>query len=109
MPKWRHVRTARSVEIRYTRKALAQPDQIYLCIEARNPSAAKRVKARIKQEIQRLARHPYSCRATEHPGIRVLSVVRYLYLVFYSVDDVAREVHILRIRHGAQDPSRHLE
>ena len=97
------------MKIRYTRKALAQLDQIYLYIEARNPSAAKRVKARIKQAIQRLARHPYSCRATQHRGIRVLSVVRFPYLVFYSVDDVAREVHVLRIRHGAQDPSRHLE
>ena len=37
------------MKIRYTRKALAQLDRIYLYIEARNPSAAKRVKARIKQ------------------------------------------------------------
>jgi addiction module RelE/StbE family toxin len=97
------------VKIRYTRKALAQLDQIYLYIEGHNPRAAKRVKARIKQAIGRLARHPYSCRATEHPGIRLLSVVRFPYLVFYSVDDAAREVHILRIRHSAQDPSHHLD
>jgi plasmid stabilization system protein ParE len=38
-----------------------------------------------------------------------LSVVSYPYLVFYSVDDAAREVHILRIRHSAQDPSHHLD
>jgi plasmid stabilization system protein ParE len=78
-------------------------------LEGRNPRVAKRVRARIKQAIGRLARHPYSCRATEHPGIRVLSVVSYPYLVFYSVDDAAREVHILRIRHSAQDPSHHLD
>jgi len=97
------------VKIRYTRKALAQLEQIYLDIEEHNPSAAKRVKGGIEKAIRRLARLPYSCRPTEHPGIRVLSVVRYPYLVFYSVDEVAQEVQILRIRHSAQDPARHLE
>ena len=97
------------MKIRYTRKALAQLDEIYSYIEAHNPSAAKRVKARIKQSIARLGRDPYSCRATENPGIRLLAIVRYPYLVFYSVDDTAKEVHILRIRHGARDPSKHLE
>ena len=97
------------MKVRYTPKALAQLDQIYSYIEAHDPRAAKRVKARIKQAIERLARHPYSCRASEHPGIRVLSIVRYPYLVFYSVDEAAQEVHILRIRHGARDPRHHLD
>jgi toxin ParE1/3/4 len=97
------------VKVRYTRKALVQLDEIYSYIEAHNPSAAQRVKSRIKQSIARLGRNPYSCRATETPGVRLLSIVRYPYLVFYSVDEVAREVHILRIRHGARDPAGHLE
>jgi addiction module RelE/StbE family toxin len=97
------------VKVRYTRKALAQLDQIYSYIEAHNPTAAKRVKARIERSIARLERHPHSCRATEHPGIRVLPIVRYPYLVFYSVDEGANEVHILRIRHSASDPSKHLD
>jgi toxin ParE1/3/4 len=97
------------VKVRYTHKALAQLDEIYSYIEAHNPSAAKRVKARIKQSIARLGRHPYSCRATENPGIRLLAIVRYPYLVFYRVDDTAKEVHILRIRHSARDPGKHIE
>lgn len=86
----------------------AQLDQIYSYIEAHNPSAATKVNTRIKGDIARLARHPYSGRTTEHPGVRLLSVVRYPYLVFYSVDESAKEVHILRIRHSARDPGRHL-
>jgi plasmid stabilization system protein ParE len=39
----------------------------------------------------------------------LLAIVRYPYLVFYSVDEAAKEVHILRIRHGARDPSKHLK
>jgi addiction module RelE/StbE family toxin len=97
------------VKIRYTRKAVAQLDAIYSYIEADNPRAAKAVKARIQRAISRLAQFPYSCRATARPGIRVLSIVRYPYLVFYSVDEGAQEVHILRIRHAAQDPSHHLD
>jgi plasmid stabilization system protein ParE len=97
------------VKIRYTARALAQLDEIYSYIETHNPGAAKRVKSRIKQSIGRLVRHPYSCRPTENPAIRVLAVVRYPYLVFYSVDEAANEVHILRIRHSARDPRRHLE
>ena len=29
--------------------------------------------------------------------------------VFYTVDEAVGEVHILRIRHSAQDPERHLD
>jgi addiction module RelE/StbE family toxin len=97
------------VRIRYTPKALAQLDAIYTYIEARNPRAASAVKARINRAIGRLAHFPYSCRATVHPGIRVLSIVRYPYLVFYTVDEAAQEVQILRVRHSARNPARHLD
>jgi plasmid stabilization system protein ParE len=97
------------VKIRYTPKALAQLDAIYSYIEARDSRAAIAVKSRINRAIGRLARFPYSCRATERPGIRVLSIVRYPYLVFYTVDEAAQEVQILRVRHSAQDPTRHLD
>ena len=97
------------MKIRYTRKALAQLDQIYSTIEAHNARAAKNVNARIKRAIGRLARFPYSCRETERPGIRVLAIVRYPYLVFYAVDEAAQEVQILRVRHSAQDPAHHLD
>lgn len=97
------------MKIRYTQKALAQLDQVYSDIEAHDPRAAARVAARIQRAIERVARYPYSCRASELPGIRVLTIVRYPYLVFYTVDEAAQEVHILRIRHGARDPSHHLD
>ncbi len=96
------------MKIRYTAKALRQLDEIFSYIAERNPSAARRVKARIKGAIKRLNRHPYSARPTERPGIRVLPIVRYRYLVFYTVDEATKEVHILRVRHSSQDPAQHL-
>jgi plasmid stabilization system protein ParE len=65
------------VKVRYTGRALAQLDAIYSYIEARDRRSAIAVKARIKRAIDRLARFPYSCRATKLPGIRVLPIVRY--------------------------------
>lgn len=43
------------MRIRYTRRALAQLDEIYSYIETHDPGAAARVKARIKRAIERLA------------------------------------------------------
>jgi plasmid stabilization system protein ParE len=93
----------------HSQKHSASSTTIFNHIAERNPSAAGRVKARIKRAIERLGRHPYSARHTERPGIRVLPIVRYPYLVFYTVDEAAQEVHILRIRRSSQDPARHLE
>jgi toxin ParE1/3/4 len=97
------------VNVRYTPKALAQLDAIYSFIESHNPRAGTAVKARIKRAIERLTRFPYSCRVTKQPGVRVLPIVRYPYLIFYAVDEAAQEIHILRVRHSAQDPARHLD
>ncbi|MFZ1102133.1 MAG: type II toxin-antitoxin system RelE/ParE family toxin [Hyphomicrobiaceae bacterium] len=97
------------MNVRYTVKALKQLDEIFSYIAESDPGAAQSVKARIQRAINRLGRHPYSARPTERAGIRVLAVVRYPYLVFYTVDEAAREVHILRIRHSSQDPARHLD
>ena len=94
--------------IRYRPRAVTQLDAIAGYLGDKHPAAAKRVVQRIKKSIERLARLPYSSRQTEIEGIRVLAVVRYPYLVFYSVDEEAREVHVLRIRHSSQNPERHL-
>jgi addiction module RelE/StbE family toxin len=95
------------VKIVYTRKALAQIDQIYSYIEARNPAAALKVKTRIRLSIDRLAHRPYLARMSDRPGVRVLTVTRYPYIVLYSVDEAAQQVRILRVRHTAQNPSHH--
>jgi plasmid stabilization system protein ParE len=65
------------------------------------------VKARIKRAIDRLARHPYSARSSDRPGVRVLTVSRYPYIVLYSVNEAAQQVRILRVRHTSQDPAHH--
>lgn len=87
---------------------MEQLDEIYSYLEDQNPRTALRVKARIRRAVERLATFPYSSRETELPGVRVLGVTRYPYLVFYSVDEHAEEVRVLRVRHMARDPKNHL-
>ena len=97
------------MRIRYTRKALVQLDAILQFVHEQSPRGAMKIKRSIVSSISRLTRFPYSCRETEYPGIRLLSITKYRYLVFYAVDDAKQEVQILRIRHSSQDPSRHLD
>jgi toxin ParE1/3/4 len=40
---------------------------------------------------------------TDEAGVRVLSVVRYPFLIFYAIDEAAGEIVILHVRHAAQD------
>ena len=93
------------MKIRYSRRALLQLEEILFYTEQHNPRAALSVNAAIKRKIGLLGRFPYSSGMTDRPGVRVLPIVRYPYLVFYSVDEEAREVHILRIRHAARNPA----
>ncbi len=97
------------MRLRYRPAAVAQLNEIFSCIAARNPAGAERVVQAIKKSIDRLAEFPYSSRQCDVPGIRELPVVRYPYIVFYAVDDVAQEVHILRVRHTSQDPAHHMD
>jgi len=97
------------VKIIYLPIALTQLDNIFNDLSALNPAAARRVKATIKHSIDLLADFPRSAKASEIPGIREMPIVRYPYVVFYTVDDDAQEVIILRVRHTSQDPAHHLD
>jgi addiction module RelE/StbE family toxin len=97
------------VKVRYRPTALAQLDAIFNYVAAHNRPAAQRVIDTIKRSIDRLADFPRSAKPSEIPSIREMPIVRYPYVVFYTVDDAAQEVHILRVRHTSQDPEHHLD
>ena len=97
------------MRVRYRPAALTQLDAIFEYITARNPAAAHRVMARIRRSIDLLADFPLSSKASEIPGIREMPIVRYPYIVFYTIDHAAQEVIILRVGHTSQEPERHLD
>ncbi len=90
-------------KVRYTPRALGDLDAIYKYIAEQNPRAARAVKARIKERIQSLANFPASGPETETPRLRMLAIGRYPYLVFYEIDDTAKFVAILHIRHASRE------
>jgi plasmid stabilization system protein ParE len=59
------------------------------------------VHATIKSSIEILGRFLFAGRATDRPSVRVLTVARYPYRVFYRVNQ--NDAVVLRIFHTARD------
>ena len=81
--------------------ARAQLAEIFDYIEQENPRAAREVQATIKSSIELLGRFPFSGRATDEPGVRVLTIIRYRHRAFYRLQQ--DDVLILRILHAARN------
>jgi len=68
----------------------------------RSTAGADRVRAHIAATLDYLVRFPRLGRSTDQPGVRVLPLRRYPYLVFYTlIDD---DVVVLHIRHASRRP-----
>ena len=70
-------------------------------LAARNPDAALKMEAAIREAVQRLADFPYLGRPGRREGTRELVIAHQPYLVVYSVTAV--EIFIIRVWHGAQN------
>jgi len=92
------------MRVRYSPQTLLQLDEIHSYIARHNPRAAKAVIARIEELCEKLGEFPGIGHGSDHPGVRVLPVVRYPYLIFYTLIAEADEVRILRVRHGRRKP-----
>jgi toxin ParE1/3/4 len=47
---------------------------------------------------------PFAGHLTDEAAVRAISVVRYPFLVFYTIDENAAEVVILHVRHTSRQP-----
>jgi toxin ParE1/3/4 len=92
------------MKARWSETALVELESIFAYIHERNRTAATAVVERIEALISLLEDFPTMGHVTDENEVRVLSVVRYPFLIFYTVDAVADEVVILHVRHGAQEP-----
>lgn len=87
----------------YTAAALGDMAEIAEWLAARYPSIAPDVERRIRLTIAVIGRWPDSARrSNKRPGIRVASLGRYPYKIFYRVHD--DRVEILHIHHAARVP-----
>ena len=67
----------RAVNVRYTRRALAQIDQVLTYIEARSPRGAVGLRDRVKALITLLQEQPHVGRTTSRANVRRLPVNPY--------------------------------
>jgi len=90
------------MKVKFTKPALAELDAIFAYIHERNPVAAGQVVARVREITSQLGRFPNMGHPKYKPGVRMISVRRYPFLIFYTVTN--DEVLILSVRHGARRP-----
>jgi toxin ParE1/3/4 len=90
------------MRVRFSSPARDELGAIYSYIAEHNPTAAQRVKARIREAAEQLSNAPYMGRKTDRAEVRVRIVNPYPYLIFYTIRD--QEVLVLHIRHAARRP-----
>ncbi|MGH6764412.1 MAG: type II toxin-antitoxin system RelE/ParE family toxin [Bradyrhizobium sp.] len=91
------------MKLRWSETALAEIDSIFSYISENNRSAAAAVVERIEGLATLLAEFPFVGHLTDEAPVRVLRVVRYPFLIFYTIDDATDEIMVLHVRHAAQE------
>jgi toxin ParE1/3/4 len=90
---------------RLSPRAIADLDGIREYIVAHSPRGAENVRTAIAETIDLLGQFPGAGRTTTIPGVRVIPVVRYNYLIYDTL--MSDDVVILHIRHAARrEPER---
>jgi toxin ParE1/3/4 len=92
------------MKVTFSKRAIAQLDEIFGHIARDNPAAAAAVVERIEALALLLGKYPAMGRRTDKEGVRVMGVRQYPYLVFYRIPAEGDEVTILRVRHTARRP-----
>jgi plasmid stabilization system protein ParE len=90
------------MKVRLDPRAVGDLDEIRAYLVERSPGGAERVRQHIAETLERIGDFPFLGRETNEPGVRVLSLTRYPYLIFYAV--LSDTVAVLHIRHGAREP-----
>jgi toxin ParE1/3/4 len=92
------------MRVEYSRQALADLRQIAAYYtRSGNPAVAESIAARIQEVAARLAEFPLSGRAVaQRRGVRVVTLPRYRYKIFYRV--IRDAVRIVHIRHTSRVP-----
>ena len=88
------------MKLRYSPRAVHDVAAIGRYLRERSPAGAQAVESESRQRSVYWRRSQRS--AALLPNVRVMPVVRYPYLVFYTVSP--DELVVLHIRHGARSP-----
>ena len=90
------------MRLRFTPRATRDLAKIAEYLRTRNPSAALAVRDAILRSLQNLTLFPAIGRPQNVEGVRKLVTPKYRYLVYYMIDEGAKEIVILTIQHPAR-------
>ena len=93
------------MSVRFTPRALRQIQSIGTYVARENPRAAYDLTARIRSSCLLLADHPFAGHPSDIPNVRVLTMSRDPYRIFYEVLRTG-DVRILHVRHTSRRPLR---
>jgi plasmid stabilization system protein ParE len=92
----------------YSPRAVSDLAAIADYLTERSLQGALVVERRIREVLDRLAEFPRMGRElTQRPGVRVMPLGRYPYLIFYTA--LENELLVLHIRHASRRPLEHDE
>ena len=89
------------MKLRFTPRAAQDLVEIARYLHTRNPAAGRRVRAALALALRQLAQFPKSGRAQRIEGVRKLTVRKYAYLAYYTLDASADEIIVLTVQHVA--------
>jgi toxin ParE1/3/4 len=91
------------MKVVYTAKAVQDLEDIADWLRTHYPTIAPDVERQIRAAVRRISHWPESARrSSKRPDVRVVTLVRYPYNIFYRITDNTLE--ILHIHHASRRP-----
>jgi len=90
------------MKIRYSPQARDDLQDIFSYLNARSPAGAESVMRAIHVGVQFLAENPMASQETSLAEIRVKTLRRYHFKIFYRID--GDTIELIHIRHAARRP-----
>lgn len=90
------------MNVSFTRRAVADLEEIAAYLHERSPYGATRVRSAILHTLENLARFPRLGRSQAVEGVRKFGTPRYPYLIYYTIDELNDQIVVLSIRHSAR-------
>jgi toxin ParE1/3/4 len=90
------------MKVRYSWRARAELEEIVDFIAQRDRLGAARVLRLTRDTVTLLEQFPRHGRKQREQGVRRLGAGRFPYVIYYHVDEQAKEVTILNNRHAAR-------
>jgi toxin ParE1/3/4 len=87
------------MKVSYSPRAVTQITQAFDYIAQDDPAAANAFLIRVESIVSLLSVRPGIGRITRKPGVQVVSLQPYRYLLFYKILQDRGEIRIIRIRH----------